>query len=158
MRVFGQCLLSKEREDKDDADKGSAGKPDTASADADGGEKTSSADEQPLGAEPEASAGKPDTASSDADGGAATPPFGEPPLATRPEASAGKPDTASTDADGAETPSAGSTPQSKAADQTDDLLSPTADELRAIKAAENAARSNGVAGAAGAAELKFGGG
>ena len=150
VRVFGQCLLSKEREDEDDADKESAGKPDTASADA--GEKTSSADEQPLGAEPEASAGKPDTASSDADGGAATPSFGEPPLATRPEASAGKPDTASTDADGAETPSAGSTPQSKAADQTDDLLSPTADELRAIKAAENAARSNGVAGAAGAAD------
>ena len=67
--------------------------------------------------------------------------------AAEPEGAAGKTDTANAKADGGkETLSADEQPQKKAADQTDDLLFPTEDELRAIKAAEKAAQPEGAAG------------
>ncbi len=55
--------------------------------------------------------------------------------AAEPEGAAGETDTANAKPDGGkETLSADERPQAKAADQTDDLLFPTEDELRAIKA------------------------
>ena len=49
--------------------------------------------------------------------------------------------SANAEADGGkEALSADEPPQNKAADQTDDLLFPTEEELRAMKAAEKAAR------------------
>ena len=90
VRILGQCLLSKGREDQSEAAKAKA-------------------------AQPEGAAGKTDTANAKADGGN-------------------------------ETLSADEQPQDKATDQTDDLLSPTEDELRAIKAAERAAQPEGAAG------------
>jgi hypothetical protein len=124
VRILGQCLLSKGREDEAEAAKakatqpeGAAGKTDTTNAEADGGEETLSADEQPLAAQPEVAAAKTDTANAKADGGE-------------------------------ETLSADEQPQNKATDQTDDLLFPTEDELRAMKAAEKAAQPEGAAGAA----------
>jgi hypothetical protein len=124
VRILGQCLLSKGREDEAEAAKakatqpeGAAGKTDTPNAEADGGEETLSADEQPLAAQPEVAAAKTDTANAKADGGE-------------------------------ETLSADEQPQNKATDQTDDLLFPTEDELRAMKAAEKAAQPEGAAGAA----------
>ena len=126
VRVFGQCLLSKGRENKAEAAKanaaepeGAAGKSDTASAEADGGEGTLSTDEQPRAAEPEGAAGKTETANVKAGGGE-------------------------------ERLSADLQPQKKGADQTDDLLFPTEAELRAIKAAERAAQTKGAAGGASA--------
>jgi hypothetical protein len=126
VRVLGQCLLFKGRGDEAEAAKakgaepeGARGKTDTANAEADGGEETRSADEQPRAAEPEGAAGKTDTANDNAGGGE-------------------------------ETLSADVQPQEKAADQTDDLLSPTEAELRAIKAAEKAAQTKGAAGDASA--------
>jgi len=117
--ILGQCLLFKGREDAPEAatakatqPEGAAGKTDTANAEADGGNETLSADEQPRAAQPE---GAVDTANAKADGGE-------------------------------ETLSADEQPQDKAPDQTDDLLSPTEDELRAMKAAEKAARPEGAAG------------
>jgi len=126
VRVLGQCLLFKGRGDEAEAAKakgaepeGARGKTDTANAEADGGEETRSADEQPRAAEPEGAAGKTDTANDNAGGGE-------------------------------ETLAADLQPQEKAADQTDDLLSPTEAELRAIKAAEKAAQTKGAAGDASA--------
>jgi hypothetical protein len=62
-----------------------------------------------------------------------------------------KTDTANAKADGGkETPPANKQPQAKAADQTDDLLNPTEEELRAIKGgskdAKKAAQPEGAAG------------
>ena len=72
VRILGQCLLSKGREDEAEAAKakaaepeGAAGKTDTANAKTDGGEETLSADEQPRPAEPEGAAGKTDTANAE---------------------------------------------------------------------------------------------
>ena len=122
VRVLGQCLLSKGREEEAEAAKaktaqpeGETGKVHTANAEADGDKETPSADEQPPAAEPEGAAGKSDTINAKADGGE-------------------------------ETLSADVQPQKKAADQTDDLLFPTEAELRAIKAAEKAAQPGGAAG------------
>ena len=124
VRIFGQCLLSKGREDEAEAAKAKATEPegaaattDTANAQADGGEEAVAADEQPRPAEPEGATAPTDTANAKTEGGEEAVAVIEP-------------------------------PQTKAADQTDDLLSPTADELRAIEAAEKAARREGAAGAA----------
>ena len=90
VRILGQCLLSKGREDEAEAAKakaaqpeGAAGKTDTANAEADGGEETLSADEQPRAAEPEGAAGKTDTANAKADGGEEASPTNS--LAAQPE-------------------------------------------------------------------------
>ena len=63
VRIFGQCLLSKGREDEAEAAKAKATEPegaaattDTANAKADGGEEAVAADEQPRPAEPEGAA------------------------------------------------------------------------------------------------------
>jgi hypothetical protein len=157
VRILGQCLLSKGREGEAEAAKakaaqpeGAAGKTDTANAKADGGEETLSANEQAPAAEPEAAAGKTDTAKVETDGDQETLSAGEQASAAEPEAAAGKTDTAYAKADGSkETRSADEQPQKKATDQTDDLLFPTEDELRAIKAsikhAEKAAQPEGAA-------------
>jgi hypothetical protein len=118
VRILGQCLLSKGREEEAEVANAKAAQPEgaarkTDTANADGGEERLSADEQPRAARPEGAAGKTDTANADG---------------------------------GEETLSADEQPQEKARDQTDDLLSPTEDELRAIKAAEKAAQPEGVAG------------
>ena len=105
-------------------------------------------------AKPEGAAGKTDTANAKPDGGKETPLRRR--TASRrcraglkerrakqfePEGAAGKTDTANAKPDGGkETLSADKQPQTKAADQSDDLLFPTEDELREIKAAEQAAR------------------
>jgi hypothetical protein len=154
VRILGQCLLSKGREDEAEAAKakaaqpeGAAGKTDTANAKADGGQETLSADEQPRAAQPEGAAGKTDTANPKADGGNQTLSADEQPRPSQPEGAAGKTDTANANADGnKETLPADVQPQKKAADQTDDLLFPTEAELRAIKAAEKAAQTKGAAG------------
>ena len=154
VRILGQCLLSKGREDEAEAAKakaaqpeGAAAKTDTANAKADGGEETLSADEQPRAAEPEGAAATTDTANAKADGGEEAVAADEQPRPAQPEGAAGTTDTANAKADGgAETLSADEQPQNKAADQTDDLLSPTEDELRAMKAAEKAAQPEGAAG------------
>jgi hypothetical protein len=154
VRILGQCFLSKGREEEAEAAKakaaqpeGAAGKTDTANAKADGGQETLTADEQAPAAEPEGAAGKTDTANAKADGGEETLSADEQPRPAQPEGAAGKTDTANAKADGGkETLSADEQPQDKAADQTDDLLSPTEDELRAIKAAEKAAQPGGAAG------------
>ena len=70
--------------------------------------------------------------------------------AAQPEGAAGKTDTANAKPDGGkETLSADEQPQDKATDQTDDLLFPTEEERRAIKAsikdAEKAAQPEGAA-------------
>ncbi len=70
--------------------------------------------------------------------------------APEPEGAAGKADTANAKPDGGkETLAADEQPQGKGADQTDDLLFPTEEELRAIKAhdkdAEKAAQPEGAA-------------
>jgi hypothetical protein len=122
VRVFGQCLLSKGREDKPDAAKTEEAKPDEAAGDAparseianetDGGDDTPSADGQAQAATPDGAASETPAAS----------------------------ETANEADDGSGTLSAGGgeeslpTPQPKPADQTDDLLLPTPDERRAIEA------------------------
>ena len=68
-----------------------------------------------------------------ADGGEEAVAADEQPRAAQPEGAAAKTDTANAKADGGkETLSADEPPQAKAADQTDDLLFPTEEELRAI--------------------------
>ena len=117
---------------------GAAGKSDTAKAKPDGGKETLSADEQPRATK----AGIEDAEK-----------------AAQPEGAAGKTDPAKAKADGGkETPSANEQPQGKATDQTDDLLFPTEDELRAIKAgikdAGKAAQPEGAAGKTDTANAK----
>lgn len=120
VRIFGQCLVSKGRE----------------------AEAAKAKEAQPEGA-----AGKTDTADAQVDGGDETLSADEQPPAGEPEAAAEKADTANADADGGdEMLSADEQPQTKAKDQTDDLLSPTEDELRAIKEAKRAARPKGTEG------------
>ena len=146
MRIFGQCLVSKGRGDAAEAAKAEADPEEAAAetdtADADGANETLSSDEQPEGAEPEEPAGETDTATAKADGGDETLSAGE-----QPEEADGETNTTNAKPDGGnETLSAGEPPRIKAANQTDDLLFPTADELRAIEAAEKAAQPEGAAG------------
>jgi hypothetical protein len=125
VRIFGQCLLSKAREERTEAAKAKAAEPEEAAGDAsadsetateaDSGKETLSADELPQAAKPDEVAAEDDAADAEADGGE-------------------------------ETLSVDAKPQEKTADQTDDLLFPTEDERRAIKDAERAAKSEGAGG------------
>ncbi len=113
------------------------------------------------GAEPEGAARKSDAAKAKPEGGQETPSGDEQPPATKaskdteraaqPESAASKYDAANDKPDvGKETPSAIAQPQGNAADQKDDLLFPTEEELRAIKAGskdtEKAAQPEEAAG------------
>lgn len=113
--VFGQCLLSKGSEDEAEAVKsdGAARQTDTANPKLDGGKKKSSAEELL----PAMQAG-----------------LKEAGQAAQPEGAAGKTKPANDKPEGVkETLSANEQPQKKATDQTDDLLFPTEEELRAMK-------------------------
>jgi hypothetical protein len=152
MSIFGQCLMSKRGQNEAEADKkasqpeGTAGKTDTANAERDSGEETAAADEQPRADQPEAAPEKTDAANAEAEGGEGTPSTDEDARA-EPDAAPEKTDAANTKADGGgETPSADEPPPNKAADQTDDLLSPTENELREMKAAEEASKSEEATG------------
>jgi hypothetical protein len=118
VRILGQCLLSKGREDETEAAKGKSAQPevaaetDTANAKPDGVKETLSTVEPSRAAQPEGEVGN---TVAEADGGKEMIFADEPPL-------------------------------KKAADQTDDLLFPTEDERRAVEAAEKAAQSKGAAG------------
>jgi hypothetical protein len=119
---------------------------------------------------PEGAAGKTDTANPKAGGGKETPSAGEQPRANKariedtekavqPEGAAGTTDNANAKPDGGkEAPAADAQPQGNATDQSDDLLFPTEEERRAIKApskdAEKAGRPEEAAGKAGAASTK----
>jgi hypothetical protein len=67
------------------------------------------------------------------------------PETARPEGAAGKTDTAANAKPGKEALSADQPPPTRAADQTDDLLNLTAEELGGVKDAEKAARRDGAA-------------
>ena len=158
VRIFGQCLLSKGREDEAEAAKASAaepegasGKTDTANVEPDDGKETLSTDEKPQAAEPQGASGETDTANAEADGGKETLSTDEKPQAAEPQGASGETDTTNAEADGGkETLSATQQPQQKTADQTDDLLFPTEDERRAIEASikhtQKAAEPEGAAG------------
>jgi hypothetical protein len=127
--VLGQCLMFKGADDPAEAGppEGVAGKSDNANAKPDGRKETPSAGDLPAAMR----AGVKDARS-----------------AANPEAVAGKTDTANAKPDdGTKTLSANEHAQAKGADQTDDLLFPTEEELRAIKAhdkdAEKSAQPDG---------------
>ncbi|HLC08904.1 MAG TPA: cytochrome c3 family protein [Methyloceanibacter sp.] len=103
--------LSKDAE-KAARPKGAAGETDAANAKPDGGKETPSANEQPR----------------------AKPRIEDAETAAQPEGALGKADAANAADGGKETRSPDEPPQDKATEQTDDLLFPTEDELRAIKA------------------------
>src|SRR4029079_1770244 len=114
VRVLGQCLVSKGPEATAAKSEGAAEQPDTANPEPDGGTEKSSVKELP----PAMQAGLKELAQ-----------------AAQPEAAAGKNEPANAKPEGGkETPSASKQPQGKATDQSDDLLFPTAEELREIKA------------------------
>jgi hypothetical protein len=140
VRVFGQCLLSKEPEEEAEAVKSdrAARQTDTANAKPDADKKKSSPEELP----PAMQAGLKETRQ-----------------AAQAEGAAGKAKPANSKPEGGkENPSAGEQPQKKATDQTDDLLFPTEEELRAMKAgnrnAGKAAQPEAAAGKADAANAK----
>ena len=116
VRVLGQCLMTKAREDEAQAAKpeGAAGKTDTAKPKPGSGKDTSAAGNLP---------------------GAMRAGLTEVAQAAEPEAAGGKTDAANAKPEGGkETPSASQQPPGKAADQSDELLFPSAEELREIKA------------------------
>ena len=114
VRVLGQCLVSKGPESEAVKSEGSAEQPDTANPEPDGGKEKSSVKELP----PAMQAGLKELAQ-----------------AAQSEGEAGKTEPAKVKPEGGkETLSAGKQPQGKATDQSDDLLFPTAEELREIKA------------------------
>ena len=123
--ILGQCLLSKGREDGAEAAKAKTTEPEGAAATDSANAKTEDG-EQAVAAD-------------------------EPPRPDEPEEAAATTESANgkTDA-GDEAVAAIEPPPTKGADQTDDLLSPTADELREMQAAENAAKSTRAAGGASA--------
>ena len=114
MRLLGQCLVFKAPEEKTEAAPPgeAAGLTDTANSKPDESKKTPSARQLPGAMR----AGLHDVAQ-----------------AAAPDGAGGKTDNAKPEG-GIETPSAGKQPQGKATDQSDDLLFPTEDELREIKA------------------------
>jgi len=123
--ILGQCLLSKGREDGAEAAKAKTTEPEGAAA-TDSANAKSEDGEQAVAAD-------------------------EPPRPDEPEEAAATTESANAKTDdGNEAVAAIEPPQTKAADQTDDLLSPTADELREMQAAENAAKSTRAAGGASA--------
>jgi hypothetical protein len=133
-------LLSKDPEDEAEAAKSdrAAGQTDTANAKPDTDKKKSSPEELP----PAMQAGLKETRQ-----------------AAQAEGTSGKTQPGNTKPEGGkETLSAGEQPQKKAADQTDDLLFPTEEELRAMKAgnrnAGKAAQPEAAAGKADAANAK----
>ena len=114
VRVLGQCLVSKGPESEAVKSEGAAGQTDTANPKPDGGKEKSSAKELP----PAMQAGLKEIAQ-----------------AAQPEGAAGKTEPANAKPDGGkETLSGGKQPQGKATDQSDDLLFPTEEEQREIKA------------------------
>ena len=116
VRILGQCLMFKGAEDEAKAaqPEGAAGQTDTANPQPDSGKETSSAGKLP----PAMRAGLTDAGQ-----------------AAQPEAAASKTDTANAKPDGGKaTLSADNQPQAKATDQSDDLLFPTEEELREMKA------------------------
>ena len=132
MRVLGQCLLSKAPEDDAEAaqPRGAAGQIDTASPKPDSGKDTSSGDKLP----PAMRAGLKGAGQ-----------------AAQSEGAGGKTESANAKPDGGKAKlSADKQPQAKAADQSDDLLFPTEEELREIKAhnkhIENPADPEGTSG------------
>jgi hypothetical protein len=137
--IFGQCLLFAEQKNKAEPAKAKAAEPE-------GAEETepddpASADDGSEGEEDapaDAPADSETTAAPEAENAA------EPTAAEETEIANAEP--------GKATPSADEQPQVKGADQTDDLLSPTEAERRAIEAhnkrAEKAAQSKGAAGGA----------
>ena len=130
VRVLGQCLMEAEPAQP----VGAAGKSDTANPKPDGGKEKSSA-----GALPGAMrAGVKDAGQ-----------------AAKPEAAAGKADTAVEKPDAGKKVLAGSDqPQATGADQKDDLLFPTEEEVRAMKAgSKNAGTAAQPEGAAGKADI-----
>jgi hypothetical protein len=128
--VFGQCLLSKGPEDEAVKSGGVAGQTDAADPKLDGGKEKTSAEELPRPSR----AGLKEVAQ-----------------AAQPEAAAAKTPTANAKPqDGKETVSVDERPQGRAADQTDDLLHPTEEELRGIAApAKDAKKATPPEGAAG---------
>jgi hypothetical protein len=155
--MFGQCLVFKQQTDKSGAAKAKAGAEET---DSENGETddAASADANSEAEEGESADVPADPATTSAidDSENAV----EPAAAEETETAIGKPD------DGKATPAVDEQPPVKAADQTDDLLSPNEEERRAIEAhrkhAENATGREGAAGdasadlGAGAAELETG--
>ena len=114
VRVLGQCLVSKGPEAEAAKSEGAAGEIDTADPKPDDGKEKSSAKELP----PAMQAGLKEVAQ-----------------AAQPEGAARKTEPANAKPDGGkETLSAGKQPQGKATDQSDDLLFPTEEEQREIKA------------------------
>jgi hypothetical protein len=116
VRILGQCLITKGGEDTAQAAKpdGAAGKTDTAKPKPASSKDTSSASKLPQAMR----AGLTEVAQ-----------------AAEPEAAGGENDAASAKPEaGKETPSTNQKPQGKAADQADELLFPTEEELREIKA------------------------
>jgi hypothetical protein len=140
MSIFGQCLVSKGREDQAQITKaktaqpdGAAEKTDTATTEIHGHQKTLSADAESSAAEPDVVPGGTDTANAEADGAKETLSTDQQPSATEPEGGE-KTESPNTEAGAKETLSADEQPAKKTADQTDDLLFPTEDERRAINA------------------------
>jgi hypothetical protein len=173
--MFGQCLVFKQQADKTGAAKTKAGaeesesenaEKDDASADASSeGEEGESAD-VPQDSEA-AESEKTETANAEPDDAESAGSTSEAEEGESADDPAGNADVANAKPDDAKaTPSADEQPPVKAADQTDDLLSPNEEERRAIEAhnkhAENATRAEGAAGGAsadsgaGAAEFQTG--
>ena len=121
VRVLGQCLVSKGPEATAAKSEGAAEEPDTANPEPDGGtEKSDGGTEKSSVKElpPAMQAGLKELAQ-----------------AAQPEAAAGKNEPANAKPEGGkETPSASKQSQGKATEQSDELLFPTAEELREIKA------------------------
>ena len=155
------CIDEKPRAEKETQAEGAAPETNTAKAKPDDSEETLSADEQggtaingrlllPNGtpraikariedagkrARPEGAAGETDTAEAKPDGGKETLCADEKPeTGAQAKDAAGEADSVEAGADGSnEALSAGEKPPNKATDQSDDLLFPTEEELRAIK-------------------------
>ena len=115
VRLLGQCLISKEQNEAKAAKPvGAAGQTDTAKSKPESGNDKSAADKLPRAMRAGLNDARP---------------------AVGPEGAGVKTDAANAKPEGGkETPSADQQPQGKAADQSDDLLFPTAEELREIKA------------------------
>ena len=127
--VFGQCLVSKGPEADAVKSAGAARQADAANPKADGGKEESSTEE----------ASRPSQARSE-----------EAAQAAKPVGAAGKTKPANAKSEGSkEALAADERPRNRAADQTDDLLHPTEQELRGIaaprKGVQNAAQPEGVA-------------
>ena len=113
MRVLGQCLMFKGREDEATQSAGAGGQTESANPKPGSGKAKSSAAKLP----PAMRAGLNDAGP-----------------AAEPKGVDGKTYAANAKPDAKESPTAGAQPQGKASDQSDELLFPTEEELREIKA------------------------